>query len=177
MQRITPAEGLQDLIGWMTGRGQILDFVRSLNGGGGWEQWAVIDFLRYQFPLRSQVQPLSYQRELRIPGLKRAFDIAYNLPSGADGPPTQQYPLILTQWKCLNDGNAASMGAQTDIGTLGEAMQRIPLGYSWLPVLVILCPQPVGFPGVQSQGVPGTPVMLHASSPATWQAYGISSGQ
>lgn len=171
MRRITPAQGLQDLQAWMNARGSVFDTVRQLNGGGGWEQWSVIDFLTWQLAYRAQL-PISYQREFRVDGLRRAFDIAYNVPPDIDGPLTRDQPLILTQWKCLNDSNAASMGATQDIGTLTEARQTILPGFFWLPVLVILCPGQVAFPGVQSQQIPGTQVRLHASSPDTWRHYG-----
>jgi hypothetical protein len=157
---ITVAEGVQDLAQWLAQDAVAIEGVRNLNGGGGWEQWSVIQFLRWQLGNRHN---LDYQREWKSPQVRRSYDIVYNVTQN-----DANHPIIVTQWKCGNDGNNVSMEVTKDIGTLIELGKR-----GVYPVLLILCAQNVNFGGVGSSGqIPGTTVRLYYSTDATWKAYG-----
>ncbi|GAA2427956.1 hypothetical protein GCM10010191_46090 [Actinomadura vinacea] len=176
-EAITPQQGFNDFWTWINAEIQSIETARALKGGGGWEQWALIQFLLWQTARRPTV---SYQREFKVKGLRRAFDIAYNLPSNV--PITPDKPLILTQWKAKNDGNEASREAQTDLGTLQEFKQHIythvetvaGMKVPILPILVILCPEQVNFQGVQpSEKIGNSDVRLWTSTDKTLSAYGL----
>ncbi|MCP2342148.1 hypothetical protein [Actinomadura rupiterrae] len=163
---ISEKELLDDLNGWYQAEAPLIDKACNLKGGG-WEQWAIVQFLFWQTAHRGAQAP-SYQREYIAPPFpERAFDIAYNMPK--DVLVDSHHPLILTQWKALRDGNAASMGAQTDIGTLQEVRRVLGKTVQIYPMLVILSPQEVGFPG---RGVVGPlsagGVRLYVSSSGTF---------
>ncbi|MEV4252967.1 hypothetical protein AB0J52_07335 [Spirillospora sp. NPDC049652] len=164
---ISENELLADLNGWYQAEAHLIDRACNLTGGG-WEQWATVQFLFWQLTHRGAQAP-SYKREYIAPPFpKRAFDIAYNMPT--EVLVDSRHPLILTQWKALRDGNAASTGANTDIGTLQEIGQELGKTIPTYPLLVILSPQDVGFKGSGVVG-PLTPggVRLYVSSAATFQ--------
>jgi hypothetical protein len=170
MKQVKPAEFLSDLVAWLTADAATVEGIRRLRGGGGWEQWSVLQFLRWQIPNRGRGDDLDYQREFAVPNLARRFDIAFNCVTvQIDADPN--YPLILSQWKCGNDGNAVAYEVNKDLGTLVE-IRRPEGGQAWLPLIVVLCPEDVPFAGVQkSAAIPNTNVRLHMSTDATWNFY------
>ncbi len=145
MRQVKPADLLNDLMAWVTADAAVVEGVRRLRGGGGWEQWSVLQFLRWQIPHRGQGDDLDYHREFPVPGIPRRFDIAYNCVTvQLDVDPN--YPVILTQWKCGNDGNGVAYEVNKDLGTLVE-IKRPGGEQAWKPLIVVLCPEPVPFAG------------------------------
>jgi hypothetical protein len=169
MRPITVDQGFQDLSGWLAADAGMIEKVRRLNGGGGWEQWCVIQFLRWQLDAQPPGFALDYQRELSFQSgsIRRRFDIAYNYNNVN---PTTGHPLILTQWKTGNDGNYVSMEVTKDLETLAE-VGRNP---NVVLIVVVLCAQRVDFPGVAEVGpFRNTEVRLYHSTNKTWEAVGV----
>ncbi|MEU5877249.1 hypothetical protein [Spirillospora sp. NPDC047279] len=169
-----------DLWEWFGQVAPTIEKARTLKGGGGFEQWAVIEFLRWQTAKRGP--DLNYRREYTAAkGLKRRFDVAYNCPDVA--PPGKDDPVMLTQWKCGNTANSVSMEIQKDIGTFSEALgtglgtaPQPQLGSDYVePFIIAFSPEPLISQSMWvGPAVAGTALLLQISTDATLAAYGIS---
>jgi hypothetical protein len=167
MRAITQEQLLRDLEGWLGADATAIQQARRLQGGGGWEQWCIIQFLRWQLNAQPPGIDFEYQRELSLWSgpVQRRFDIGYNYESFN----ARQAPLILTQWKAGNNGNYVSSEVTRDLGTLTEFSHFEGVE----PLIVALCPEKVNFPGVAESGpVDGTNVRIYVSTPQTWQMVG-----
>lgn len=160
MQPISYAALCQDLKAWAAQDGQAIRQAASLRGGGAWESWCVVQFLRWQLTAGNRGD-LDYSRENHVND--RFFDIAYNTES--------RNPLILTQWKCRLNSADISSKIHEDVGTLTEMntwMQK--QNTVWTPLLVALSPDGGDFGGAEVTALPGG-FKLTLSTQETWRSY------
>ncbi|MCK2213502.1 hypothetical protein MF672_006800 [Actinomadura sp. ATCC 31491] len=167
MQTITLSELTQDLVAWMTYDGTAIDFTRRLRGGESWEQWSVVQFLHWQLTTGGRTD-LDYERDVRRGRRRgRRYDVVYNRdPSSAGANP------VYTSWKCRDEGDDAAREIERDMDALAAdltAVQRdspVPI----VPLLVVLSPDDVAFPGVVVKSVPNCATRLHLSTDVTWKS-------
>lgn len=166
MRKLTIDNLFSDLTQWAAAEAVALNEVVSFSKNGGWEQWCVVQFLRWQLHQGNAAQGLNFEREWNAPG--RRYDIAYNTANEAD---VNGYPIILTQWKALKDG--ISYDVFGDIGTLTEIEKHMrSLNRTWQPVIVGLTLRRAEFPGAKAlPNIPASNVQLFVSSDATWQPF------
>ncbi|MER5260881.1 hypothetical protein ABTZ99_02200 [Actinosynnema sp. NPDC002837] len=150
---------------------QYPDFAAANNlvGGGGYENWALVNFLRY---LKYRYGDFDYRREFpaqRTGGTQVRVDLAFNANSV-----TPATPLILTEWKCNPDLNALATGCTQDVQKFVDV-----LGFygsrKFYPLPLVFGIGPDGPPvanGFTKFGF-GSGLALYASSPATWSALGL----
>jgi hypothetical protein len=171
MKTITMDELANDLVAWMTHDARAIDMARTQRGDEDWEKWARMQFLQWQLTHGGRAN-VDYETERPNVERSRKFDIVYNRRNPVVDP---NHPPIYSQWKCRSKANDAVSKIQDDIGTLTaelkatQADQQVPI----LPLLVVLCPEDVGFPEVVSITIPGCATRLHLSTPGTWRHYPV----
>lgn len=175
MKRLSEEELRFDLQAWLWAEAPAIEMVRGLRGGGGWEQWSVIQFLRWQHAKYQGAGGVNYQRELQLQGPRpRRFDIAYNCVAGQP-PPDAEHPLILSQWKTGYNDNAVSAEVTKDIQTLVEPLRAANMPAPWLPLIVVFGPLSVTFAGswTPQDAPPGTQIRITLSTADTWKTYNL----
>ncbi|MEW9553732.1 hypothetical protein [Nonomuraea sp. NPDC050783] len=173
MQTITLNELTQDLMAWMTYDGNAIDFARRLRGGDAWDQWSIVQFLHWQLTTGGRTD-LDYECEVPRPRRRgRRYDVVYNRGSGTADP---QRPPVYTLWICDNEGNDAVRRLRREIDAFATDLRATQQGspVPVVPLLVVLSPEEVDFPGVGSKSVPNCATRLHLSSDVTWKSYPIS---
>lgn len=166
MRKLSVDNLYNDLTQWAAADAVALNEAVTLSKNAGWEQWCVVQFLRWQLHQANAAQGLNFEREWNAPG--RRYDISYNsLPE----PDVNAFPIILTQWKAMKDG--VSYDIFKDIGTLTEIEKHMrSLNRTWQPVIVGLTLRGAEFPGAQA--LPSTPtanVQIFVSTDATWKPF------
>lgn len=151
------------------------DFVvaNNLPGGGGYENWALVNFLLY---VQYRYGDFNCQREFFVQGTGRTavrVDLVFN-----QNMITPETPFILTEWKCGPDHNALSTGCTEDVGKLAQVVQRYatnpPGGVYPLPLVLGIGPDGTPpFAGFTKYGASGGPC-LYLSTRATWEAVGVA---
>ncbi|MFD0000465.1 hypothetical protein [Nocardia sp. NPDC127526] len=166
MRKLTIDNLYDDLLQWVAADVGAVNEALAVSKDRGWEQWCVVQFLRWQHHQRSAERGVNYQRELSI--ARRRYDIAYNCEAEADA---GEYPVLLTQWKAMKGPVSYDMFG--DIGTLTEVGKHWRnLGRRWVPVLVGLSTSGAEFPGVKElPGIPNAQVRVFVSTEETWERF------
>lgn len=166
MRKISVDNLYNDLALWASAEAVALNEAVALSKNAGWEQWCVVQFLRWQHHQASAAQGLNFQREFNAPG--RRYDIAYNSEPDAD---VNNFPVLLTQWKAMKD--AVSYDIFKDIGTLTEIEKFMrSQNRRWQPVIVGLTLGRAEFPGARElPTAPAANVRLFVSTDETWKPF------
>ncbi len=176
MKRLSEEELRFDLQAWLWAEAAVIEMARGLRGGGGWEQWAVVQFLRWQDAKYQGDGGVNYQREwpLQEGPKSRRFDIAYNCVAGQPAPDAE-HPLIFSQWKTGYNDNTVSAEVTKDIQTLVEPLRAAHVPAPWLPLIVVFGPPGVTFAGswTPENAPPATQVRITLSTADTWKAFGL----
>jgi hypothetical protein len=147
----------------LTATATTLRKVNNLTGGGGYENWAIVQYL---VNLTSTVD-YEYQRELQVDRMR--VDIAFNMVN--QSPRT---PLILTEWKCNPDANGLSVGCGQDIDKFTDVLNRIQIGQVRpLPLVIGIGPPYASFPGCRAANIGDINMCLYTSTADTWKASGV----
>ncbi len=170
MRKLTIDNLYNDLTQWAATDAVALNEAVALSNNAGWEQWCVVQFLRWQHHQPEAAQGVNFHREWREwnPASRRRYDIVYN---SRPEPDAGGYPVLVTQWKAMKENVSYNLfediGTLSEINTYWEQHQR-----AWLPVLVGLTIAGAEFPGARElPTVPAADVRLYISTAETWKPF------
>ncbi|QQQ74950.1 hypothetical protein IOD16_28060 [Saccharothrix sp. 6-C] len=144
----------------------------NLAGGGGYENWTLVNFLLY---LKYRYGDFDYQREFTVDGSEgrqTRVDLVFNWHMI-----TPTTPFILTEWKCNPVYSAMATGCSADVGKLARIISDYshnPPGRVY-PLPLVFAVGPDGeppFAGFGKYGFGGG-TSFYLSGAATWEAVGV----
>lgn len=160
---IQPNALLNNIYQWLTAAAPSVRNANQLNGGGGYENWAVVQYLLNL----TGAGDFDYRREAPVGRMR--IDIAFNL--GQVAPLT---PAILTEWKCNPSANTLSVGCTGDIEKFVDVLEALPVAAVLpLPMIIGVGPAGAGFPGYSSVPIPDAGLSLYLSTATTWATKGV----
>jgi hypothetical protein len=147
----------------LTAMAPIVKKANDLNGGGGYENWTIVQYL---LNLTSMID-YEYQREFQVDRMR--VDIAFNMTNQSP-----QTPLILTEWKCNPDATKLSTGCGQDIDKFTDVLRELPAGQVLpLPLVIGIGPPGANFPDYKATNIGDVNMKLYTSTRDTWETRGV----